>query len=117
MPKFQIHIISIRSNEALLIRTIRLVTNLGAFDSAVVVAYLRVGETSLKKNRTPCILMAGVSGEVAEHAANLLQEAGAEFVVEASSLESPTVLLRRPIGGTDGIGSSAPSQSKFLKSH
>jgi hypothetical protein len=87
MPKFQIHIISIGSNEAPLIRAIRLVTDLEAFDSAVVFSYLR--------DRDRCVLVAGVSGEVAEHAANLLQEAGAEVVVEASSLESPTVLRPR----------------------
>jgi hypothetical protein len=92
MSKFQIRIISIGSNEALLIRTIRLVTNLGAFDSALVFAYLNAGEASLEKNRIPCILVAGISAEVAEHSANLLREAGAEVVVEASSLEVPTVL-------------------------
>jgi ribosomal protein L7/L12 len=81
---FQIRVMAIGSNEALLIRTIRLVTDLEAFDSAVVVAYLR--------DRAPCILVAGVNSEVAEHAANLLREAGAEVVVEASSLEIPIVL-------------------------
>ncbi len=84
MSKFQIRVISIGSNEALIVRTIRLVTDLGAFDSALVFAYLR--------DRAPCILVAGVNGEVAEYAAKLLREAGAEVVVEASSLESPTVL-------------------------
>lgn len=84
MSKFQIRVIAIGSNEAPLIRTIRLVTDLGAFDSAVVFSYLR--------DRAPCILVAGISSEVVEHAANLLREAGAEVVVEASSLEIPTVL-------------------------
>jgi hypothetical protein len=84
MSKFQIRIISIGSNEALLIRAIRLVTNLGAFDSAVVFTYL--------EDRVPCILVAGVNGEIAEYSANLLREAGAEIVVEASSLKVPTVL-------------------------
>lgn len=51
---------------------------------ALVSAYLRA--------RAPCILVAGVSGEVTEHAANLLREAGAEVVVEASSIEAPMVL-------------------------
>lgn len=84
MSKFQIRIISIGSNETVLIRTIRLVTNLGAFDSALAVAYLR--------DHAPCLLVAGINGEVAEHNANLLREAGAEAVVEASSLEAPIVL-------------------------
>jgi ribosomal protein L7/L12 len=84
MSKFQIRVISIGSNEAALIRTIRLVTDLGAFDAALVFAYLRDCDR--------CILVAGVSGKVAEHAANLLREAGAEVVVEASSSEVPTVL-------------------------
>ena len=85
MSKFQIRVISIGSNEAQLIRTIRLVTDLGAFDSALVFAYLQ--------DRDRCVLVAGIDGEVAEHAANLLREAGAEVVVEASSLEVPIVLL------------------------
>jgi hypothetical protein len=59
MSKFQIRVIAIGSNEAPLVRTIRLVTDLGAFDSAVVFAYLG--------NHAPCILVAGVNGEVAEH--------------------------------------------------
>jgi ribosomal protein L7/L12 len=84
MSKFQIRVISIGSNEAQLIRTIRLVTDLGAFDSALVFAYLQ--------DRDRCVLVAGIDGEVAEHAANLLREAGAEVVVEASSSEIPTVL-------------------------
>lgn len=85
MSKFQIRVILIVvSKEAPFIKTIRLVTNLGAFDSALVSAYLRA--------RAPCILVTGVSGEVAEHAANLLREAGAEVVVEASSIEAPMVL-------------------------
>jgi hypothetical protein len=84
MSKFQIRVISIGSNEAQLIRTIRLITDLRAFDSAVVFAYLR--------DRDRCVLVAGVSSDVAEHAANLLRSAGAEVVVEASSLEVPTVL-------------------------
>lgn len=71
-------------NEAQLIRTIRLVTDLGAFDSALVFAYLR--------DRARCVLVAGVSSDVAEHAANLLRETGAEVVVEGSSSEIPTVL-------------------------
>lgn len=75
---------SIGSNETPLLKTIRLVADLGAFDAALVFAYLR--------GRAPCVLVAGVSDEVAEHAANLLREAGAEVVVEASSLDVPTVL-------------------------
>jgi ribosomal protein L7/L12 len=84
MSKFQIRVMAIGSNEALLVKAIRLVTDLGAFDSAVAFTYLR--------DRAPCILVAGVNGEVAEHAANLLRKAGAEVVVEASILEIPTVL-------------------------
>jgi ribosomal protein L7/L12 len=84
MSKFQIRVISTGSNEATLIRAIRLVADLGAFDSALAFTYLR--------DHAPCILVAGVSSEVAEHTANLLREAGAEVVVEASILEVPTVL-------------------------
>jgi ribosomal protein L7/L12 len=84
MSKFQIRIISIGSNEAPLIKTILLVADLGALDAALVFSYLQ--------DRAPCVLVAGVNSEVAEHAANLLRSAGAEVVVEASSLEVPTVL-------------------------
>jgi ribosomal protein L7/L12 len=84
MSKFQIRIISIGSNETPLLKTIRLVADLGALDAASVFSYLQ--------DRAPCVLVAGVNSEVAEHAANLLRSAGAEVVVEASSLEVPTVL-------------------------
>jgi ribosomal protein L7/L12 len=84
MSKFQIQVISIGSNETPLLKTIRLVDDLGALDAALVFSYLQ--------DRAPCVLVAEVNSEVAEHAANLLRSAGAEVVVEASSLEVPTVL-------------------------
>ncbi|WP_310482340.1 hypothetical protein [Chamaesiphon sp. VAR_48_metabat_403] len=84
MSKFKIRIVSIGSNEAQLIKAIRLVADLKLLDAALVFAYLR--------DRDRCILVAGVSGEVAEHAANLLRLAGAEVMIEASSSEIPTVL-------------------------
>jgi ribosomal protein L7/L12 len=84
MSKFKIRVISIGSNETPLLKTIRLVADLKPLDAALVLTYLR--------DRAPCVLMAGVDGEVAEHVANLLREAGAEVVVEASSLEVPMFL-------------------------
>jgi uncharacterized protein YbaA (DUF1428 family) len=36
--------------------------------------------------------VAGINNEVAEQAANLLRETGAEVMVESSSLDVPTVL-------------------------
>jgi hypothetical protein len=84
MSKFQIRVIAIGSNEAPLIRAIRLATDLTAFDTALVFTYLR--------DHHPCILVAGLNSEVAEYVANLLRKAGAEVVVEASSLDVPTVL-------------------------
>lgn len=54
MSKFQIRVISIGLKEAPFIRAMRLVTDLGALDSALVYAYPR--------DRAPCILVAGVSG-------------------------------------------------------
>ena len=84
MSKFQVRVISIGSNEAPLLKTIRLVADLRPLDAALVFTYLR--------DSVPCILMAGVNSEVAEYTANLLREAGAEVTVETSSLEVPTVL-------------------------
>lgn len=84
MSKFQIRVLSIASKEALFTKTVRLVTNLGAYDSSLLSIYLR--------DHVPCILIAGVSGEVAEHAASLLREVGPEVVVKASSVEVPIVL-------------------------
>jgi ribosomal protein L7/L12 len=84
MSKFQIRVMSIGSNEATLIRAIRLVTDLGAFDSALAFTYLR--------DHASCVLVAGINNEVAEQAANLLRETGAEVMVESSSLDVPTVL-------------------------
>jgi hypothetical protein len=84
MSKFQIRVISIGSNETPLLKTIRLVADLRPLDAALVFTYLR--------DRAPCVLVAGVNSEVAEHAANLLRSAGAEVAVEVSSLDVPTVL-------------------------
>lgn len=84
MSKFQIRVISIGSKEGLFTKTVRLITTLGPFDSAFVSTYIR--------NHAPCVLVAGISSELAEHNANLLREVGAEVVVEASSVEVPIVL-------------------------
>jgi hypothetical protein len=84
MSKFQIRVMSIGSNETPLLKTIRLVADLGAFDAALVFTYLR--------DSAPCVLVAGVNSEVVGHAASLLRSAGAEVEVEVSSLDVPTVL-------------------------
>lgn len=84
MSKFQIRVTSTGSKIVPMVKTLRLVADLGLGEAKGLSDYLC--------DHAPCVLVAGVSWEVADHAAKLLREAGAEVVVEESSLGAPMLL-------------------------
>lgn len=84
MSKFQICVTSAGSEVVPLVKTLRLVADLGLLEAKGLSDYLR--------DHAPCILVAGVSREVADHAAGLLREVGADVVVEESNFGTPMLL-------------------------
>jgi hypothetical protein len=84
MKKCQVRVVSVGVKILPLITSLRLIADLGLGDAKHISDYLR--------SSTPCLLVAGVDPEVAEHASALLREAGAEVVVEESSLDAPMLL-------------------------
>jgi len=84
MSKFQVHVASAGSNVVPLVKTLRIVADLGLGEAKGLSDYLR--------DHAPCVLVAGVSREVADHAAGLLRGAGADVRVEESSLGAPMLL-------------------------
>jgi len=84
VSKFQVRITSAGLNVVSLVKTLRLVADLGLGDAKNLSDYLR--------DHAPCVLVAGVGKEVADHAAKLLRDAGADVVIEESSLDAPMLL-------------------------
>jgi len=84
MTKFQVNVTAPGMKVLSLCKCLRVVGNLGLRDAKNLSDYLRAN--------TPCVLVAGVDREVAEHAAGLLREAGAEVVVQESSIGVPMLL-------------------------
>jgi ribosomal protein L7/L12 len=84
MKKYQIKIISSGAKHLSLVKSLRLLADIGLENAKQLSDFLR--------DSSPCILVAGVDGEVADHAAELLREAGAEVIIEESSIEVPMLL-------------------------
>jgi hypothetical protein len=84
MPMFQIKLLSCGTRGVPFIKSLRLVSDLGLGEAHHLWKYL--GDSA------PCVLVAGVNREIADHAAALLREAGAEVVVEESTIEAPMLL-------------------------
>jgi hypothetical protein len=84
MSKFQVRVTAAGTEIVPLVWTFRLVADLGLGDAMQLSDYLR--------DHAPCLLVAGVDREVADHVAGLLREAGAEVAVEESTAEAPMLL-------------------------
>ena len=84
MSKFQVRVTSAGSKVVPLVKTLRIVADLGLGEAKGLSDYLR--------DHAPCVLVAGVSREVADHASGVLREAGSDVVVEESSLDAPMLL-------------------------
>lgn len=84
MSKFQVQVVSVSSKTVPLVKTLRLVADLGLAEANSLSDYLQ--------QHTPCVLMSGINQEVADHVAKLLREVGANIRVETSSIETPMLL-------------------------
>lgn len=81
-----------------LVKSLRLVADLGLLEAKKLSTVYTVS--------LPCLLVAGVEQDVAEHISHLLQEAGAEATVEESSLSQPMLLYpQKQINVISGTGS------------
>lgn len=67
-----------------LVKTLRLVANLGLREAKGLSDYLQ--------DHAPCVLIVGVSREVADHIAGLLRKSWAKVEVEESSINAPILL-------------------------
>lgn len=84
MTPEEVKVQSLPNNVVPLVKSLRLVADLGLLDAKELLECLA---TSM-----PCVLVAGIDHDVAEHIVSLLQEAGAAAVVEESSLSQPMLL-------------------------
>lgn len=84
MTKYQVRVQSLPDKVVPLIKPLRLVADLGLKDAKELSDYLVAS--------LPCLLVAGIDRDVAEHIGHLLQEAGAAVTVEESSLSEPMLL-------------------------
>jgi ribosomal protein L7/L12 len=84
MSKFQVRVSSLPSEGVPLVKALRTIADLGLADAKGLFDYLR--------EHTPCVVVAGIAREVADHVAELLEEAGADAAVEESTLDVPMLL-------------------------
>lgn len=85
MTKFQVSIISIsQENPTLFLKAIRESTGLSLKDAKDITEFIA--------STQPCVLVAGIDREVADHIVSLIQEAGVTAIAEESSLTVPLLL-------------------------
>ena len=84
MQKHQVTVTAVPPNIVPLIKSLRLVANLGLKDAKNLADFLR--------GSLPCVLVAGIDPAVADHVVKLLQEAGAGVAAEQSPLSVPMLL-------------------------
>jgi ribosomal protein L7/L12 len=85
MAKFQVTVTNISREKVVpLIKSLRLIGDLGLKDAKELAEFLA--------STKPCILVAGIDREVADHVVSLLQEAGTSATVEDSTLPVPLFL-------------------------
>lgn len=87
MSKCQVRVTSTGTNGVPLLKTLRLVGSFGIRDAKDLSDFLR--------DSTPCLLVAGVDRDVADHICALLCEAGADVAIEESSIDVPMLLCPR----------------------
>jgi len=84
MGKQQVVITAVPTEAVSFVKSLRLIADLGLGDAKNLSYYLAAS--------LPCVLVAGVDQEVADHILSLLQEAGAGAKTEDSSLDVPMLL-------------------------
>jgi ribosomal protein L7/L12 len=85
MAKYQVTVTGIAHEKVILfVKSLRLIADLGLKDAKDLAMYIATTQ--------PCILVAGIDQEVADHVVGLLREAGAQAAVQGSSLTAPLLL-------------------------
>ncbi len=84
MAKYQVRVQSLPGEVVPLVKSLRLVADLGLRDAKELSDCLSAS--------LPCLLVAGIDQDVAEHIRHLLHEAGASTTVEESRLSEPMLL-------------------------
>jgi len=85
MLKFQVSVTSVSREKVIsLIKSLRTIANLDLKDAKDIAEFI--------VSNTPCILVAGIDRDVADHVASLLLNEGATATVEESSLTVPLFL-------------------------
>lgn len=86
MSKYQVTVTTVPDNIISLVKSLRLVADLGLKDAKDVADFLR------SSGSDGCVLVAGVEQEVADHVAALFHEAGGNAEVQESSIVAPMLL-------------------------
>jgi ribosomal protein L7/L12 len=85
MAKYQVTVTNVSQEKViLLIKSLQIIADLGLKDAKELAEFLTA--------TIPCILVAGIDREVANHVLSLLQEAGATAAIEESNLVVPLLL-------------------------
>jgi ribosomal protein L7/L12 len=84
MSKYQVTVTTVSEESPKLLKALRLVANLEIKEAKNISSYLI--------NSLPCVLVAGVDHDVAEHIVNTLREGDAIAIVEPSNISSPMLL-------------------------
>ena len=86
MSKYQVTVTTVPDNIVSLVKSLRLVADLGLKDAKDVADFLR------STGSDGCVLVAGVEQDVADHVAELFHQAGGNAEVQESSIVVPMLL-------------------------
>jgi hypothetical protein len=96
MPKYHVRVTYLPDKALtglVLMKSLRMVGGLGLGQARQLYRYLVVADDEQERYiNLPCVLIAGIDRQVADHAANLLREAGATVEVEECSIPNPMLL-------------------------
>ena len=86
MSKYQVTVTSVPDNIVSLVKSLRLVADLGLKDAKDLADFLR------ENSSEGCVLVAGIGQGVADHVVTLFREAGGAAEVEESPIQAPMLL-------------------------
>jgi ribosomal protein L7/L12 len=86
MSKYQVTVTSVPDNVVSLVKSLRLVADLGLKDAKDLADYLS------RSSSDGCVLVAGIGQGVADHIALLFREAGGAAEVKESPIQAPMLL-------------------------
>jgi hypothetical protein len=97
MPKYQVKITAVEDRTWFALgKALRMVAGLGRLDARRLSRYLlKVNDSTEELVHLPCVLVAGIDRETANHVAGLVRQAGATVSVEESTAQQPMLLCPR----------------------